>query len=89
MVHFELIFCTWSEIRIQLQSSVSEYPGVLVPFVKKISVSILNILFFPNIYLFNFRERRREGEKERDIDVRNIVWLHPDRRLDPQPRHVP
>ena len=35
----------------------------------------LALSLFKRFYLFTFRERGREGEREGNIDVRNINWL--------------
>ena len=35
LIHFELIFCTWHKVRVQINSFACEYPVFLTPFVKK------------------------------------------------------
>ena len=51
--------------------------------------SFLIHLFFKRIYLFIFRERGREGEREGEkLNVR-LPLAHPHWGPGPQPRHVP
>ena len=51
-------------------------------------------LFLKIFYSFIFRERRRKGEREGNIDLREkhclvASCMHPDWEPNPQPRHVP
>ena len=45
-IHFELIFCMWHEVGVQLLSFVCEYPVVHVLFVENTILSPLNFLCY-------------------------------------------
>lgn len=44
MIHSDLIFVLWCEVRVQLHSFLCRYPYVPVPFVKKTFLSLLKCL---------------------------------------------
>ena len=47
------------------------------------------LFFFLRFYLFIFRERGKEGERERETSMYDSLSLGPQRRPGLQPRHVP
>ena len=100
--HFSF-YWTWElgwgkEIDLWFQSKVQSFRPPAFNFLFRniftVIISKSSNIFFKRFYLFIFTERGREGERERNIDVREIHLLvasrtPPTEDLTCNPRHVP